>query len=561
MEGWILDRARYAIACGAGFFTLLVVAGAGHSLPVNGTPDPTALPPPVCDLEAYPAIDCVADEGYAMFFVADGAGDAVANTPVAFAPRAFTPAEPTSILARTDRRPSPAAEKSSDPLDENDVRLERTAAVPMTCVRTVTPVAVSRWPFTAKRQQPADALLGCESASAPGPDGFQPTEAREVVRRIRRGETMGTVLGLAGVSAGEIHEWVRATRRVYNLNRIYVGQALTFSFDRVSGSLRTLALEIDPRTRLVARRQDDGVVAGEEPIPHARRLRIVGAEISGNLYTTAAALDVPDKVISDMAEILGWELDLGSALRPGASFRVVYEELVRVDTGAATPARVLAVELTNQGEHYSGYHFTGADGSQRGYYDRKGEALGRAFMRYPVKYSRISSSFSRSRFHPVLRRRRPHYGVDFAARRGTPVEAVADGRVLRAGWFGGYGRFVKLRHDTVYGSGYAHLSRIAPGLRPGVAVKKGQIIGYVGSTGLATGAHLHFEMYSNGRYIDPLAANLPRGRALAGNSMATFQKAVGLIDQACTQVTVEYARAQEENPAAGTRVARAADPF
>jgi len=548
MEGWILDRARYAIACGAGFFTLLVVAGAGHSLPVSTTPDPTALPPPVCDLEAYPAIDCVADQGYAMFFVTDGSGDAVASAPVAFASRAFTH-EATRALA-SKRFPA-------DTSEEDAARPEAAAVVPMNCVRTVAPVAASRWPFTAKRHQPADGLVGdCESSVAPPADAFAATEAREVVRRIRRGETMGTVLGLAGVSASEIHEWVRATRRVYNLNRIYVGQALTFSFDRASGSLRALALEIDPRTRLVARWQDDGVVAGDEPIPHARRLRIVGSEITDNLYTTATALSIPDKVISDMAEMLGWELDLGSALRPGASFRVVYEELVRVDTGTATPARVLAVELVNEGQAYEGYYFTQADGSYRGHYNRKGEALGRAFLRYPVKYSRISSSFSRSRFHPVLRRRRPHYGVDFAARRGTPVEAVADGRVTKAGWFGGYGRFVKLRHDIVYGSGYAHLSRIAPGLRPGTSVKKGQVIGYVGSTGLATGAHLHFEMYSNGRYIDPLAAKLPRGRALGGNPLASFQKAVELLDQACTQVAVEYARAHEESPTA-VDVARA----
>src|SRR5262245_28453835 len=172
MEGWILDRARYVIACGAGFFTLLVVAGAGHSLPMNGAPDPSALPPPVCNLDAYPAVDCVADERYAMFFATDATGgDAVTNTPVAFASRAFTPIEATSI-ARDDRRRSSTDERSStDTPEESAVRIEPAAVAPMTCVRTA--AAVSRWPFTAKPPRSADGLFGnCESMVAPG--GVQP---------------------------------------------------------------------------------------------------------------------------------------------------------------------------------------------------------------------------------------------------------------------------------------------------------------------------------------------------------------------------------------------------
>jgi murein DD-endopeptidase MepM/ murein hydrolase activator NlpD len=384
--------------------------------------------------------------------------------------------------------------------------------------------------------------------------GEPPASPREEVRRIRRGETMATVLASAGVSRQQAHEWVRATRRVYNLNRIYVGQALTLSFDEMSDALVGLTLEIDSRTRLVVRREGDQVVAAEEPIPHARRLRIVGADIDRSLYATAKALRIPDKIISEAAEVLGWEINFASELRPGASFHFVYEELVRVDTGSVTPARLLAAELLNSDETHAGFYFSGPEGSHRGFYDRKGTALGRAFLRYPVSFSRVSSSFSRARFHPVLKRRRPHNGVDFAANRGTPVLAVADGRVVKATWSGGYGRFVKLRHDGVYGSGYAHLSRIASGIRPGTWVKKGQVIGYVGSTGLATGPHLHFEMYRHGRYIDPLTADLPRGRALGGDALTTFQKAVDVLDEACTQVSVEYARAQQ--PAEPTHMAR-----
>ena len=251
--------------------------------------------------------------------------------------------------------------------------------------------------------------------------------------------------------------------------------------------------------------------------------------------------------MSDIAEILGWEINFATDLRPGASFRVVYEELVRLDTGDTTPGRVLAVEVTNRGHTHEGFYFAGPNGAHRGYYDREGQALTRGFLRYPVAYSRVSSHFSRTRFHPVLKRRRPHYGVDFAARHGTPVEAVADGRVEKAGRFGGYGRFVKIRHDAIYGSGYAHLSRVARGIKPGVPVLKGQVIGYVGSTGLATGPHLHFEMYRHGRHIDPLNAQLPRGRSLAGTSLATFQQGLDRIAQAYSQVRREYARLEDPN--------------
>jgi murein DD-endopeptidase MepM/ murein hydrolase activator NlpD len=132
--------------------------------------------------------------------------------------------------------------------------------------------------------------------------------------------------------------------------------------------------------------------------------------------------------------------------------------------------------------------------------------------------------------------------VDFAARRGTPVQAVADGRVLKAGWSGGYGRFVKISHGGDYGSGYAHLSRIAPGLKRGSRVTKGQVIGYVGSTGLATGAHLHFEMYRGGRHIDPLMTELPRGRALDGTALASLQQDIQRLDQAYAYIAAEQAR-------------------
>jgi murein DD-endopeptidase MepM/ murein hydrolase activator NlpD len=248
-----------------------------------------------------------------------------------------------------------------------------------------------------------------------------------------------------------------------------------------------------------------------------------------------------------MAEILGWELNLATELQPGATFRVVYEELVRSDTLRATPGRVLAVEMVSAGRTATGYYFAEQDGTHRGYYDRRGEALGRAFLRYPVNYSRVSSQFSRARFHPVLKRHQAHNGVDFAAPQGTPVAAVADGTIARAGWQGSYGRYIKIRHDGIYGSGYAHLSRIAAGVAPGARVQKGQIIGYVGASGRATGPHLHFEMYRHDQYINPLTADLPRGRSLSGGSLTSFRTALALLDGAYGEIDGQYASGPRED--------------
>lgn len=525
------------------------------------------VPSLTCDPASYPARDCVADGPYATFLVdrhVDASRGQLPTRQVAFAPPAFrrqadagaaAPAQPPLPPFLRAAGPTPATPGPGASVEDDCAG----------AVRESGPVS-SRLPTEPPPQRPPHPMSERDAASlaivlarltpataTPEPEARQ---SGEIAHRIRRGETISSVLTAAGVSRAEVDEWLRATRRIYNLNRIYVGQSLTLTIDAGSGRLERLGLEIDAETRLVATRDADGTVqVREEAIPYGRRLRLVAGEITRNLYATAAAAGMPDKIVSDVAEILGWEVDFTTELQPGATFRVVYEELVRRDTMKTSPGRVLAVELTNRGNTHGGYYFADDDGGDAGYYDRSGEALGRAFLRYPVKFSRISSAFSRARFHPILKRNTPHHGVDFAAAPGTPVAAVADGAVTRAGWQGGYGRYVKVRHDGVYGSGYAHLSRIAAGIRPGVKVQKGQVIGYVGSSGRATGPHLHFEMYRQDRYIDPLNTELPRGRSLAGESLAAFRLAVALMDGAYAEMNSRYAAIEDADPTV-TQVAR-----
>lgn len=394
-----------------------------------------------------------------------------------------------------------------------------------------------------ERSMPASDNAAVASATVPGTGAADVT--RELSHRIRPGETISQVLDSAGVKPGQIDEWVRATNEVYDLNRIYVGQEVSLLVDSESSTLRHMALEIDPVHLLVAKREDGGVIARREPIRHDRHLRVRTGTITSNLYMAGQNAGVPEKIVSDMADIFGWELNLSSDLQPGSTFRVIYEELSRADGSASMPGKLLAAEIMNQGHTYEVFHFAGDAGKDAGYYTRRGESLGSTFLRYPVAFHRISSKFSQKRFHPVLKRALPHNGVDFAAPRGTPVKAIADGTVRKAGWYGGNGRFVKIRHGAVYESGYAHLSRIAKGIKSGGRVKKGQVIGYVGSTGQATGPHLHFAMYRNGKYVNPLTIKLPRAKALSGNSLAAFQRAVDNLDLTYAQAsTASHAFAQ-----------------
>jgi murein DD-endopeptidase MepM/ murein hydrolase activator NlpD len=382
-------------------------------------------------------------------------------------------------------------------------------------------------------------------AASPADLEVEPAPAVQGLRhRFRWGESMTQVLTRAGVDPDEVDDWIRATNAEYNVNRVYAGQELELTVALSSRELQQLRMEIDPRTALVVERHRSGPRARREEIPFDRALRAVGGRIDRSLYVTAQSFGIPEKIISDMAEILGWDLDLSTDVEPGAAFRLIYEELTRPETMETIPGRLLAVELVNRGELHEGYYFSMPDGSHAGYYDRGGKGIGRSFLRFPVAFNRVTSSFSSGRFHPILKIRVPHYGVDFAAPAGTPVRAVADGRVLTAGWNGGNGKFVRLQHDSVYETGYSHLSAVAPSVRVRGWVRQGQVIGYVGATGLATGPHLHFAMYRNGKYVDPLKANLPRTLPLEGRTLAAYRMRLDMMERTYAGAGLEHVPTQ-----------------
>ncbi len=354
---------------------------------------------------------------------------------------------------------------------------------------------------------------------------------REVLHEVKNGETLSVVLAKHGLGANETDKWLTEVRKSFDPNRIYAGQSISLLLDMPEKRLRRLRFETKKGGSLVVEDNGNKVIARHDQAPQESNVRVVEGEIRSNLYDVAISKGVPDRVISEAAEVLGWEINLGRDLKRGARFRLAYEVTMPLDTRESSAGKLLAIELSNNGKQYEGLYYATSGGRSSGYYNRKGEGLGRQFLRYPVSFARISSHFSTARYHPVLKRKMPHYGVDFAAPTGTPVKAAADGVVSIAGWHGGNGRFVKMRHDASYESGYAHLSRIASGVKPGSRVKQGQVIGYVGSSGLATGPHLHFAMYKGGKYVDPLQASLPRSVPLSGTALTGFKAQLRRVEK------------------------------
>jgi murein DD-endopeptidase MepM/ murein hydrolase activator NlpD len=326
--------------------------------------------------------------------------------------------------------------------------------------------------------------------------------------QIRRGDTFLQLLGRQGVSQREAMDWYLSSQKVFNLSRIAPGRDLTLNFD-AHGKLSGVEYEIDQATIFLAEKREDGiVVARRDEVPSHREVRGVAGLVETSVVVDSLEAGVPARVVSQLAGIFEGEIDF-RRLQPGDAFRVLYE--VRIDEDGVEiedRSQLLAAEVETSRKSVTVLRARGPGGVKT-YVDLDGRALRgerASQLGLPVEYTRISSKFSRNRLHPKTRKRRPHLGVDFAAPHGTPVRAVADGRVKFAKWHGGLGRTVRIDHgaDFQYDSMYGHLTRYAEGMKSGTQVKRGQVIGYVGSTGLSTGPHLHFSLVEGKRYIDPL---------------------------------------------------------
>ncbi len=317
-----------------------------------------------------------------------------------------------------------------------------------------------------------------------------------IVHAIQPNETFAEILKKEGLSSQQTAAWITAAQQRAEVRRLQVGRTITFSYEPDHNgtlTLRTVSCSINQDTSLLFEKDESGHIQSRiETVPTTLVWRAVGGRITHSLGWAARKIGIPAGIIDAVAD-MGWDLNLSYDLQPGDPFKIIFEE-IQHNGQAVKHGKVLAAEIVNKGRKHLVFPFDAGAGM----------GFGQQFLRYPVQFTRVSSVFSDARLHPIYKRKRPHRGVDFAAPTGTPVRAVADGKVTYAGWKGDYGRFLKIDHAGPYSSAYAHLRRIKKGVRVGAFVKRGQVIGYVGSSGAATGPHLHFEMHKNGRYIDPL---------------------------------------------------------
>jgi murein DD-endopeptidase MepM/ murein hydrolase activator NlpD len=336
---------------------------------------------------------------------------------------------------------------------------------------------------------------------------------------------LADLLKKRGFTDREIHDLREAVKPVYDLGRIRAGQELRLA-SLPDGPWRRLEYDVDETRYLVVRNEEGGVRAEIEYVPIEFRPAVVTGVIEDSLIAALNRAGEQDSLAIDLVErCFGWDIDFNTDLRKGDSFRVFVEKRF-LDGRFAGYRDILAAEFINEGRVYRAFRFTYPDTKVSDYFDETGGSRRKDFLRSPIKFARVTSRFSSSRLHPIYKIYRPHYGVDYAAPVGTPVQATADGEVTYAGREAGSGNVVKMRHKNAYATAYLHLSRFGPGVRKGALLKGGDIIGYVGSTGDSTGPHLDYRIYYHGGPVNPLGHKFKPADPLRKEFLEDYRKDV-----------------------------------
>lgn len=322
---------------------------------------------------------------------------------------------------------------------------------------------------------------------------------------IKSGQTFSDLLTPYNISAQTIESIVKKSALVFDVRKIRAGKNMFFFMDRdTAHTLRYFVYEINP-IEYVKFDLGDSIDIKLNSLPVRKDTVVAEGVINSSLWMTMKESGSDINLAIELSNIYAWAIDF-YGIQKGDGFKVYYIKNY-VDTTYVGIEKILAARFTHGGKEY--YAFEYMQDSAMDYFDEQGNSLKRAFLKAPLKFSRISSHFSNSRLHPVLKIRRPHHGVDYSAPPGTPVFTIGDGVVTEAHWVGGYGNRVVVKHNGTYTTGYAHLKGFAKGIRKGTRVRQGEVIGYVGSTGLSTGPHLDFRVYQNGKPIDPLRVESP----------------------------------------------------
>ena len=367
--------------------------------------------------------------------------------------------------------------------------------------------------------QPVSALLGGEATgldtAAPATEALAPIPPSWTVHEIERGDTLGKILPRYGAPVQVVLD---AAQDHHDLAKIRVGQQLGFLHEAGVAVPTAIRYPLDQDRTLLVERSGDNWTARVDEIVYEHHIGRRALVVNDTLWGAAVEAGLRPADIAAIAGVFQFDIDFNSELQPGARLEVVVDELY-LDGEFVRLGIPQAARLENKGKDYVAIRHVHADGSAV-YYDEDGVARKRAFLRSPIAFARVTSSFNLKRFHPVLKKKRHHYGVDFGAPTGTPVRAVGDGVITSAGWNGGHGRFVKIDHAGPYDTSYSHLSKI--NVKRGQRVKQGQVIGKVGSTGMSTGPHLHYQLWYHGKYKNPMTVDLPRNQTLPDSERSAF---------------------------------------
>ena len=344
------------------------------------------------------------------------------------------------------------------------------------------------------------------------------TEVTEI--EIQPGDTFSTIMEEVAVNAEDQDSILTAVQGVYDFTKLQAGKLIHVVF--AQDALASVDYDLNDDKKIVIENVDGQFIAKEQAVEYDVTEVVRSATIASSLFYDGASAGLSDKTLVELAEIFQWDIDFNTDIQIDDSFVVLYEERKTKDGAEASAGKILAAQFTNQGETYEAYYFETASGTA-GYYSADGESVERQFLSSAISVGYISSGFSYSRVNPVTKQVTPHRALDYAAPQGTPVVATADGKVTTAGDMGGLGITVEIEHGQ-YRSQYAHMSKIAAGVKRGATVSQGDVIGYVGSTGISTGPHLQYALFQNGTPINPLTGDLPTGKTIDPTLQTDFEQ-------------------------------------
>ena len=345
---------------------------------------------------------------------------------------------------------------------------------------------------------------------------------KKIKHKITRGETFDKILESYSIEKAEIKKIKNSLKKKVNLNKLNTKQIIQFSLDKTNNKIEEFIYQVSNTQKIYLKRNLKEDYFSEEIISIKLDKEVIYKEdlITQSLYKTATDQNIPANIIIEFARIYGFQVDFQRDIRKNDKFQIMYEIFLNEKNEISETGEILFANLNLSGQNNNLYYFEnkGSDG----HYDKNGKSVKKALMKTPINGARLSSPFG-MRKHPIDGYNKMHRGTDFAAPMGTPIMASGDGVIKKAGWCGGGGNCVKIKHNSTYQTVYAHMSKFARGIKSGVRVKQGQTIGYVGSTGKSTGPHLHYEVIVNGKKVNSQKLKLPSGKILKGKERKLFE--------------------------------------